>query len=233
MTIPLILGILSSWHCLGMCGPLFTALLFTDKNNKFSFLNFLIYQFSRVFIYALMGLLPVIIGLTSVPVQFQQIISIVCGVLMLIFIWFSYSGKSKISDKISMLVKKINAKGLKIKNSVRYFFLGAANGILPCGMVYIALTASIGNIQQMHPSVFMMIFGLATIPVFFVLFIIRKTVFGNSILKSIFKAKPIILTAIAILLILRGLNLNIPLISPQTSKTNGVTKISCCHDPRK
>lgn len=233
MTIPLVLGILSSWHCLGMCGPLFTGLLFTNKDNSFSFINFIIYQFSRVLVYALMGFLPVLLGLNNVPIHIQQIISVVCGILMLVFIWFSYSGNSKISASLSKLVKKINARGIKIKNSARYFLLGAANGILPCGMVYIALTASIGNIQNMHPAIFMMIFGLATIPVFFILYIIRKTVFGGTILKSIFKARPIILTAIALLLILRGLNLNIPLVSPKVSKTHETTKISCCHDPRK
>jgi sulfite exporter TauE/SafE len=233
MTIALLLGIFSSWHCLGMCGPLFSALLFTSKSGQVSILHFSIYQLSRIFIYSLMGFIPIILGLQYVPVIAQQIISITSGVLILIFTWFSYFKNSKISGTISGGVKKLNARGIKIKNSLRYVMLGAANGLLPCGMVYIALVASIGNMPQLHPALFMLLFGVSTIPVFLILFIIRKTVIGNKLMQKIFKAKTIILTGVAVLLILRGLNLNIPLISPAIDNSSETTSISCCHAPTK
>lgn len=233
MAIPLLLGVFSSWHCLAMCGPLFSVLLFTNSNSANSWINFLIYQFSRVFVYGLIGFIPILFGLTYISFQVQQIISIVCGVIILFFTWFTYFKNTKVNQSISNLIKKINSIGIKVNNSTRYIFLGVANGLLPCGMVYIALVASIGNIPNLHPSIFMMIFGLATIPVFLGLFLIRKTIVGNNLLKSIFKAKTLFLTAVAILLILRGLNLNIPLISPAMNGEGNSTSISCCHDPKK
>jgi uncharacterized protein len=233
MTIALLLGIFSSWHCLGMCGPLFSALLFTTHSGKFSGFHFFLYQLSRIIVYALMGFIPVIIGLQYIPVSIQQIISIVSGVIILFIAWFNYFDHSKITKTISTGVKKINSRGIKIKNSLRYVLLGAANGLLPCGMVYIALVASIGNMPQLHPALFMLLFGVSTVPVFFTLFIIRKTIVGNKIMHSIFKAKTVILTGVAVLLILRGLNLNIPYLSPSIETTDKNVTISCCHAPGK
>ena len=91
--------------------------------------------------------------------------------------------------------------------------LGMANGLLPCGMVYLAITGAMAAGDINGGIGFMTAFGLGTFPAMFLL-----TYFGSVISLSIRnrmkRAIPFFVATMAVLLILRGLNLNIPMISP-------------------
>ena len=93
------------------------------------------------------------------------------------------------------------------------FLIGAANGLLPCGMVYFAIAGALAAGSVVHGVLFMASFGLGTFPLMMLLsyfgFIINI-----SLRNKIRKAVPYFMAAIAILLILRGMNLGIPYISP-------------------
>lgn len=88
------------------------------------------------------------------------------------------------------------------------------NGLLPCGLVYGALgVASLGG-NWLQGGIFMFLFGMATLPT-----LLSLSLIGGS-LKIKFrprleKAAPILWSLMGVLLILRGLNLDIPYISPR------------------
>jgi sulfite exporter TauE/SafE len=231
MMIALTLGLISSWHCLGMCGPLFSALLFTSGDSKLNWINFITYHLSRIAVYGLIGFLPLVFGLNYIPVKVQQIVAIASGAIILIIAWTNSYQSISFLKGISGFTKKLSVKGFKSKAFYKYAVLGFSNGLLPCGMVYIALTAAIGTMDNFHPVLFMLMFGVGTIPVFGFLFSIRNTKMGNSAFSKLSRLKPYLLSFIAILLILRGLNLGIPLISPKIVEKENKTTVSCCHAP--
>ena len=92
--------------------------------------------------------------------------------------------------------------------------LGIINGFLPCGLVYIALAASMaaGDIGQ--SVLYMIVFGIGTFPV-----MLGISLLGNYIKpvlrRRIYKLVPLFVVILGLLLILRGLNIGIPYISPE------------------
>ena len=87
------------------------------------------------------------------------------------------------------------------------------NGLLPCGMVYIAITSSFLTGSALNGSLFMAFFGLGTLPA------MLAAVFFGSYLGQQFRLRlsklvPVFMMVMALLLVLRGLNLGIPYVSP-------------------
>lgn len=93
------------------------------------------------------------------------------------------------------------------------FFTGLLNGLLPCGAVYAALTASVAMGSVVGGAIFMFFFGLGTIPLMF-----AAVIMGNVITlktrQKVLKLLPFLMIILGILFILRGLDLGIPFISP-------------------
>ncbi len=127
----------------------------------------------------------------------------------------------------------VKSKLLKLfqkKGWVSVFNIGLLNGLLPCGLVYMAIAGALATNNYLSGSLFMALFGLATIPVMLTL-----SLLGNIIhlkfRRTVKNAIPIILSVMAVLLILRGLNLGIAYISPKinTEKNVGLnsTDIKC------
>lgn len=83
------------------------------------------------------------------------------------------------------------------------FVVGLANGILPCGFVYLAMAGAIsyGGIQQ--AELYMLLFGLGTLPLMYILAISQNFV-GAKVKSSINKLSPVIAIALALFLIHRG-----------------------------
>ncbi|MBM3412244.1 MAG: sulfite exporter TauE/SafE family protein [Bacteroidetes bacterium] len=215
----LMLGLAGSFHCIGMCGPLNLALPMHQVQSIVK-KNVLIasYQIGRVINYAFLGLL---IGLAGRPLQigrFQQGLSIGMGILIilaaLLYNKKSYPLKWPLLARFFTGIQQFISKRLMAAKRVHHFFiLGMANAWLPCGLVYIAMasTFSIGKIED---SVgFMAAFGVGTLPSMLLVS------FSGHLIKpalrlSLQKMVPYFVAGMGILLILRGLNLGIPYLSP-------------------
>jgi sulfite exporter TauE/SafE len=91
--------------------------------------------------------------------------------------------------------------------------LGFFNGLLPCGLVYLAVAGAVASGDTISGAVYMLAFGFGTLPLMFIF-----SAFGNwlGFKQRLFIRKylPVFSVTIAILLILRGLNLGIPYVSP-------------------
>lgn len=93
------------------------------------------------------------------------------------------------------------------------FLTGILNGFLPCGMVYMALTASLAAGGIWQGALFMALFGLGTFPFMF------AVVFLGNMMTSAFRIKilkfiPVMMIILGGLFILRGMELGIPFLSP-------------------
>lgn len=212
------LGFASGFHCLGMCGPIALSLGLSKKQQVNFHLQNLTYQFGRILTYSFLGAIVGIVGEGFQLAGFQKYISILAGILLITMALFSFGGDftSKIPAISNALLKvKINLGKLLRKTDYSSRFLtGVLNGFLPCGMVYMALTASLAAGGIWQSSTFMVFFGLGTFP-----FMFAAVLFGNilnaTVRNKILKIVPVFMLILGALFILRGMELGIPYISPK------------------
>ncbi len=226
------LGFLGSFHCVGMCGPIALALPLSKTSNLARIIGGLVYNFGRIFTYALLGGLFGLLGKSFVLAGFQQSLSISLGVLILVMVFLPESSMNKfrITGEIYSLIGKLKSKFndlLQKKNFSSLFFIGLLNGLLPCGLVYLGIIGAIATGEVVNGSLFMAFFGLGTIPAMLSISLLSNSI-SLPVRNKIRKAVPVFVVAMALLLILRGLNLGIPYVSPEMSKTECTTH-SCCH----
>ena len=213
----LIFGLLGSFHCVGMCGPIAFMLPINRKNKTKGFFQILSYHLGRLFTYSLLGLLFGFLGKSFYFFGFQQQLSIFVGVSMILVILFpkvfSKINFSKSINKIIFKVKNALGKELKKKGNDTFFTIGFLNGFLPCGLVYMAVFGAIATTSILAGSLYMFVFGLGTIPLMTAVVYLGNFTKGN-FRRSIQKAIPIVVVFIGVLFVLRGLGLGIPYVSP-------------------
>lgn len=217
-----ILGLAGSFHCIGMCGPI-AFVIPIDKSNKgkAAFQTFL-YHFGRLLTYSLIGLLFGLIGKGLYLAGFQQRLSILMGVAMILIVLLpnSVSSKVKVAQplyKAIGIVKQKMGLYLSKKSNKSIFLIGFFNGFLPCGLVYMAVLGAISTGDHLDGVWYMLLFGLGTVPMMTGALLLGNFVtlkFRNRIQKAI----PIFVIVIGLLFILRGLGLGIPYLSPSDAK---------------
>jgi sulfite exporter TauE/SafE len=217
----LVLGLLTGFHCIGMCGPIAIALPLNKKSWATRVFSALWYNIGRTITYAMLGVLFGILGEGFSFAGFQRWISIIMGGFMIASVLFPkinhmlYRGTG--DSKLMNGVKKQLAKYFQKASYKSLFITGLLNGLLPCGMVYMALAGAIGVGSLSGAVLFMIMFGLGTIPMMFLLSMIGN--FATLKLKrAINKIIPFVVVIVGALFILRGLNLGIKFLSPPTKK---------------
>jgi len=192
-------------------------------------ISILLYQFGRIITYSSLGLIFGLAGRKIYLAGFQQWFSIVMGLLMLFLViqyWiFKKSMHPGFLSLFYYTVQKVMTKILKTRGTATFLVFGMANGFLPCGMVYIALAGALVTTRVEYSVLFMTMFGLGTLPA-----MVAVSWFGQffslSLRNSFRKIVPVFISVMAIILILRGMNLGIPFISPVLQSAQGTT-ITC------
>jgi len=189
-----------------------------NKPAKKLFQVFL-YHLGRITSYGLIGLIFGFLGKGLYVFGLQQRLSIIIGVLMILFILIPYRtfGKYNFSKPIYSLLTKIKSrlgKELQKKSPDTFITIGFLNGFLPCGLVYMALFGSLATANPWLGALFMALFGLGTIP------LMTTAVYFGSMLKgaakkSVQRLIPVFVILVGLLFILRGMGLGIPYISPE------------------
>jgi sulfite exporter TauE/SafE len=229
----ILFGLLGSFHCIGMCGPIaFMLPVDRDKPVK-KFFQILSYHFGRLLTYSLIGLLFGFLGKGFYFFGFQQQLSIIVGVSMILVVLFpKIFQKLSFSKNISKVIFKIkNSLGqeLKKKGNDTFFTIGFLNGFLPCGLVYMAIFGALATSNAFSGALYMFLFGLGTIPLMTAVVYLGSFAKGN-FRKNIQKAIPIMVIFIGILFILRGLGLGIPYVSPLEPILNSAADtVNGCH----
>lgn len=208
----LLIGFLGGFHCVVMCGPL--VLYLRHKRNTYGIPEFVLHQFGRLLGYAILGGIAGWVGFGFSLVSLHRYVSILLGVLLLYsslstlfsFPYFlSLNHLFKVNSRIGSLFGRLSTTSI--------VSLGLLNALLPCGLVYTALAASTALFDPIKSMLFMGLFGLGTVP---------ALVLSYSISTSTFIAKqkrfrvvlPITTALVGVLLILRGLTIGIPFVSP-------------------
>jgi hypothetical protein len=226
----LVLGLISSFHCVGMCGTLALALPVKHLGRTQQFFSIFLYNIGRVLTYSTLGAVFGVAGRGLYLAGFQQWFSIVAGSFMLLFA-FQYFFKRSSSQpaflhRLYIKVQSWMHQFLQSRRPVDFMFLGMANGLLPCGMVYLAIAGALSTTAVADSIMFMFSFGIGTLPAMFALTAFSLRI-NLQLRNRIKKAMPYFIACVAVLLILRGLNLGIPFVSPVFSNT--AAEAASCH----
>ncbi len=225
-----IIGLVGSLHCIGMCGPI-ALLVPADNSKKAKFiLGKLVYNLGRISTYVFLGSIIGYIGESMGYFISQKYLSAIIGVALIIGIMLPSKIQNKLGFNFVMFrithwFKHIFSKLMPKRTWMSQYIFGLINGLLPCGMVYVALSGAFlaeNNIESMK---FMLGFGLGTLPLMLGVSIgadkIRRF-FGNKAPKLI----PISYTMVGIWLIVRGFSISLPMIIKQNID---FSQIPFCH----
>ncbi|WP_229206940.1 sulfite exporter TauE/SafE family protein [Dyadobacter crusticola] len=223
----LTMGFMSSFHCIGMCGPIALALPVQSGNNWRQITALIVYNAGRILTYAALG---AVIGLFGTPLAFLgylQYLSVFAGALMLAYIiwpkrlntimhvplfWQKWVGR--IRSNMSKVIRNNHLKGRLV--------LGLLNGLLPCGLVYLALISSVATGSFTGGAMYMLLFGLGTFPAMMLVGIFRNRI-SSAVRSRLHQVTPIMIAIAGIWLIARGLTIHYP------SSTQNRTEITVCH----
>lgn len=217
-----ILGFLGSLHCAAMCGPLMLALPLSPGGPARFVVGRLIYQLGRIVTYCLIGLLGGVIGQSILLAGFQRWLSIALGVAVLA--GFVFSKQVALSAPVIRMVTRLKqamATQLRQRSLRSLALLGLLNGLLPCGLVYVAAAGAVSRGSLRDGMIYMLLFGLGTLPMMLGLSLSGK-LFPAALRGKLNRAIPIGVCLLALLLILRGMALGIPYVSPD------LTSPLCC-----
>jgi len=212
----LALGLAGSLHCLGMCGPLALALPVGRNTSTGSrAIGRLLYNVGRACTYAVMGIFAGLFGRVLQLAGLQQAVSILLGVLLLATVFLRVRHMpEKVLRYVYYPVQRGLSRMLNRGSHLGLFQIGLLNGLLPCGLVYAALAAASLQTGAAAGAAFMFLFGIGTLPLMFVLSF-GSIRFQTPRWQPLFnRLIPAVTCAVAVLLILRGLSLGIPYLSP-------------------
>jgi sulfite exporter TauE/SafE len=218
-----LLGLVGSLHCAVMCGPLVLAVSRTRLSSLPATASQLVYHAGRIATYCTLGALFGAVGKTFALAGFQRGLSIFAGAAILIGLMLS--SRATLKTPVANLVLKLKtafARLLQKRTASSQFALGAINGLLPCGLVYIAAASAATTLTPELGAMHMAAFGLGTLPMLLGISVLGgKLCFPNTHTQNLIRAS---VAVMGILLVLRGMALGIPFLSPAMSGGTGA-----CH----
>jgi len=212
-----IMGLMGSLHCLGMCGPIAFALPVRTTIMRIKILKYGLYNVGRVLTYAILGALIGMVGKGFIHVGMQQALSIVAGVLIIASVVLTYTSANIIVMNRLTTVIRTSLKSafhfyFQQKGYTALFMLGLLNGLLPCGMVYMAMFTALAAGSPLSSAAFMTGFGLGTVPMMLAVCLAGSAI-GMKWKSIVYKAAPVLACMVGVLLILRGMQVHIPILS--------------------
>lgn len=221
-----VLGLVGSLHCAGMCGPLALALPVVGGTRLSFTASRLVYNAGRLLMYGLIGALFGVVGRSLALAGFQRWISVGAGALILVGLLVSTRADATFPAwRTVAWLKRAFGSLLRRRSFSSLLLLGAMNGLLPCGLVYVAAAGATATGGFASGIAYMLAFGLGTLPVMLGLGLAGRrlqTMFRFRVQKLI----PISVTLLALLLLARGMSLGIPYLSPDIS---AATLTGTCH----
>jgi len=221
------LGFAGSLHCAGMCGPLVMALPAVGSRTTTQIFGRLAYNLGRLVTYGILGVLFGAFGQVLGLMGIQRWVSVGAGALILLglFAWPLRGGARFVTVPVAGL-KSALGRLLNRRTAGSHLLFGSINGLLPCGLVYVACAAAAATGGWLSGLEYMLVFGLGTVPMMFGLGLAGRFLHAR-LQGRVQRVIPVALGVMAVLLILRGMSLGIPYLSPEWPAGGG--EPACCH----
>jgi sulfite exporter TauE/SafE len=204
----LTMGLLSSFHCIGMCGPIALALPVQKGSRLQQMGGLLSYNIGRAFSYAMLGTVIGVFGNTIALMGWLQYVTLAAGVAMLVYaLWPSRFGAvlhtPKFWQRSINSIKKGMSALLRSRKTYGWLLLGMLNGLLPCGLVYLALATSVATGSMLGGALFMFAFGLGTMPMMMAVGFLKNR-FTPALRSRFHQITPVFVAIAGIWLLMRG-----------------------------
>lgn len=230
LTMAFLMGLTGSLHCAGMCGPIVWVMPFQHLHGFKKTAAIFLYHFGRTTVYVLLGLILFSFRGLFHP-EWQRYISIVLGALLLIIGTLAFLPGQALKLKIPWAeqIKMLLGRFIGRPGMSTFFVTGVLNGLLPCGMVYMALAASVTAGNPWEVTALLYSFGVGTAPMLIAITLL-KTKLSGSLFQQLKRSVPVMMFIFGSLFVLRGMNLGIPYLSPRIEiAEHGTVTSTCCH----
>lgn len=223
MITALIIGMGGSLHCISMCGPLMFANLFEREKPVMPIWNWVAYQAGRIGTYAAWGFVFGWAGSSIKWFGLQQNISIAtgAGILLALLLLKIFPGIERKVPQLAIFgaLRSLFSNTIHSKTPSAKLMGGMLNGMLPCGLVYVAWAGAAASQNPLKGGVFMILFGLGTLPMLFALWLFgsRISIKTRALLNRWY---PMVIGCMAMMLIIRGMNMG-NFFSPALKAGNG------------
>jgi uncharacterized protein len=226
----LTLGFIGSFHCIGMCGPIALTLPVQHLDGTRKMAGILLYNAGRISAYSGIGVASGWLGRQFYIGGLQQWLSITlgCGLLLAVI-----AGNTRFHLKTGAYgsrIKKILGNLLRRQQLRTLYAIGFFNGLLPCGLVYFAVAGAVATGSTAEGALFMCAFGAGTLPAMITITWCSQAI-GIHMRNRLRQCVPYAVALMAVLLIMRGLNLGIPYVSPALQKPEKGKIIEHCYKP--
>jgi sulfite exporter TauE/SafE len=230
--IAFVIGLQATLHCVGMCGPLAFAAPIDRSRQSTAIWGSMTYNLGRITTYTYLGFLIGLFGMSKAWLNAIQVLSVLSGLFFIATVIFgsieSWGPLRLMTQQISRMNTRLFPEIKKMPSSIRPFLFGLLNGLLPCGMVYLALIYATSSPNMTESALRMFFFGLGTLPVMLIIPLIGQERLFHLFPKN---TQKIVLLLIGGLIVLRGLGLGIPYLSPTIQAPNAPNaqpSIECC-----
>lgn len=200
-----IVGILTSIHCVGMCGGIMLSQsLSKESKNKFEAMEpAILYNLGRVLSYTILGGLVGALGsVFSLSITAKAAMQIFAGVFMLMM-GFNMAGFS-IFRKFHI---KLPNAACKVKNKTRTpFLIGFLNGLMPCGPLQTMQLFALGTGSPVKGALSMFMFAVGTVPLMLTFGAISGLL-SKGYTKKILKFSGVLIIVLGLIMGNRGLAL--------------------------
>lgn len=226
------MGIAGALHCLGMCGPL-VAITRTSMPNAQFVLPVVQHNVGRVATYLALAMLLWVTKDKLILGDVSRSVTVLFGIVMILLaiLQITYH-KSLLPQSVLAVVGRFVAHAtVRLRDRqmrLTPFFLGLCNGLLPCGLSAAAVFASLTLPQPWQVAFFIVGFGIGTSPGLTALMLAGKLITTDH-LHRLAKYSPLLIIIAGTLIVIRGLQLNIPVLSPSPHATAAHGAPGCCN----
>lgn len=226
-----ILGLMGSLHCIGMCGPIAFMLPLDRQRAALRYGQLGLYHLGRLLAYGIIGMVFGLVGKGLYLFGFQQKLSIALGIIMILSVLIPVRQfrNWSLTRPLYRLISKLQSalgRQFKERRADTFLTIGFLNGFLPCGLVYMALIGAMAMAAAPEGALYMMVFGLGTLPMMSAAALLGKF-FKGKWAPRLKRAIPVFVVLIGMLFILRGMGLGIPFISPGPQHGEATAQAEC------
>ncbi len=204
-----VIGILASFHCVGMCGGFIVTYSASNlKKKRNSMTPHLQYNFGRLISYTLIG--AILGGIGSFFVinpafsGYVLLLASVFMVLMGLSLISEHKLINKILPKVPVFIIRLLVKNKNSKNPKGPLYVGLMTGFMPCGPLQAIQLFALTTGSALFGALAMGTYALGTIPVL-LLFGGLLNLFKNINVKSLMRASGFVVIILGLMILNRGL----------------------------
>jgi len=210
-----LVGVLTSLHCVGMCGGIMLSQsLSKESRNRFEAIQpALLYNAGRVVSYTILGgIIGALGSVFSLSIAAKAAMQLIAGVFM-IMMGFNMAGFST----FRRFQPKLPNFACKAKNSSGSpFVVGILNGLMPCGPLQTMQLFALGTGSAAKGALAMFVFSIGTVPLMLT-FGALSGLLSKGYTKKILKFSGVLIIVLGLIMGNRGLALAGININPMTA----------------